>query len=159
ADEAQHHRWLVSLEQAHRGKPLDVDAIGDDRCFFGGGAVSDFTLSGAFKQRHYVMGRIVADTPQRFVEPDPEVAVITDFGWILLKRVAIVPDPVALKDVDATFLGVDAMLAQDQRALLDPAEKGAQKTRITGGNRMENPGRYQAACYGGQLPDRAVHAP
>ncbi len=157
ADEAHHQRGRSRAQGAGRGEGRHVDAVGDAAGGDGVGAVGDLPQAVGFVQRNDGIGGVVAHAAQRLEQTYPELAEIAGLARGTFEHRGVVADPIGRKQVDAPLLGVDAVLRQHQRLVVEPRENRAQIPGVAGGDGVIDAGAWQFAGQRRQRPDGGVH--
>jgi hypothetical protein len=142
-DQAQHLGRLGRAQRAQRCQARQVDAVGDIAGLLGRCAIGDLAQPVGLVQRHDAVGGVVAHAPHRLEEADPHVTEVTELRGVLFEHAPVVADPVALEQVDLAFLGVDAVLGQQQWLAGHAPQDRPQEARVAGGDRVVAVGRDQ----------------
>lgn len=157
ADQAHHARHAGPAPVAQRGQARQIDAVGDVAGLLRRRAVEHLPQAVALVQRDDVFGGVIADPADGLEEAHPQVAEIADLRDVLLEDAAVVANPLALEQVDLAFLGVDAVLRDQQRPPPAVAQQRAQEPRVAGGDGVEHLHRDQVLGNAHQHPQRLVH--
>nr|WP_255410717.1 hypothetical protein [Acidiferrobacter sp. SPIII_3] len=102
-------------------------------------------------------GGLVAGASERLEKCDPELAQVADLARIAFQTAAPIRDPRGIEQVYAPLLGVDAMLAQNERPAGVPMQERAKQPGVTRGHRVIAARRHKLPGDGREPPDRQVH--